>query len=186
MAVTYQLLNNPTTVLELDESGRKWSIPITDPKYQAFLAGGGIPAPADPPAPRYVTVGALGEHRVRTTDAPPTEIARFTVPTNTEYTGLLRIRGITDDLGNLRNIQAVVSVGRAAGNVAIIPTRVGAATATIVADHAIGSGGAWPLPSITVDNSNGKHDLVLTVTGAVSTGINWLLTGYFETFSPSG
>lgn len=171
------------------------SIPL-DPKnsdyidYQNWLAAGNTPDPVDPPPIIYTANQNLVPSRVRTTNATPTELARFAVPINTEFTAVLRVRGITDDLANLRNIQATVVVGRASGNVTIIPTRVGAAVATIGPDHAFGTGGSWgpgSIPvSIAVDNSGAHREVVVSVTGAAATNINWLLTGQFETFTPLG
>lgn len=163
---------------------------LQNAEYAQFKADGGIAADPDPPPPIYTTGRPLTEQRARTTNATPVEIFRAAVPQNTAYKALLTIWGITDDLAHFRLIEAIVVVGRAGGDVVIVQTRVSPANATIMADHAVGTGGAWALPTVAVDNTAPggvqRHDVVISVTGPASPAVNWLLTGSFETFTPGG
>lgn len=122
------------------------------------------------------------EARVRTTTAAATEIYRATLPTATAFRADLEITGISDDLGSFRYVQATCIVGRgASGGAVIIPTRVGAAAGTIVADHALGAGGAWPAPALVAVG----NDVVIRVTGG-ALGVNWLCVGGVVSFTPAG
>lgn len=137
-----------------------------------------------PPPPGDILGQRVPPRRAQTTNATATEIARYPVPANTELAAALHIRGVTADRQNLRHIVALVVVARAGGNVAVVQTRISPANATVIADHAIGTGGTWPLPTVAVDNAGSNRDVVIRVTGAASTTINWLLTGEYETFNP--
>jgi hypothetical protein len=154
----------------------------TDQEILTRLGADTVILPADPEPKVYALSQLIDGQRVRTTNATTTDIFRATVPPNTAYKALLTIWGITDDLANLRMIEATVVVGRAGTGAAIIQTRVSPANATIEADHAIGTGGIWALPTIAVSG----NDVIIRVTGPASPAVNWQLTGSFETFTPGG
>lgn len=168
----------------IDTADQSWHS-VSEAPVAAAIAAGQVLA-ADPPPIRDADGRTLPKRRIQTANATATEIFRAPVPQNTAYKAILTIWGITPDLANFRMIEATVVVGRAAGNVAIVQTRVSPANATIQADHAVGTGGTWPLPTVATDNAGGNRDVLIRVTGAASTVIDWLLTGRYETFTPGG
>jgi len=192
MPSTYKL--GPGTIIETTEDGTvltfRYDPNTPDGKlnqqagiYRVWLAAGNTPSPADP-LPLVFSAGQqLPSQRVRTTNATATQIFSFTIPVATEWTATLTMRGITDDMLNLRVIKAELTVARGpTGGAVFIPARTGGANVDIRFDRAIGTAGAWPLPSVTVVG----NDVIIKVTGAAGTGINWLLTGSYETFTPGG
>lgn len=182
MSDTYKLnryggvIRNGNVSIPADPGNPDW---IT---YQEWLADDNTPTEADPAPLAYSDGRRLAEGRVQTLNATPTEIFRAPVPRNTGYKALLTVWGITADLTGFRMIEATAVVGRAGNGAVVIQTRVSPANATIKADHALGAGGSWPMPTIAAVG----NDIVIRVTGAIGTTINWLLTGSFESVTPGG
>lgn len=131
----------------------------------------------------YTSAQQLPPQRRRTTNATPVEIFRYTIPPATEYTAVLTMRAITDDIANLREIERKFRVARGTGNgLVFVPATVGGQTIQTLFDGTIGAGGSVAVPPITLSG----NDIVITVTGIAATNINWLLTGSYETFAPLG
>jgi len=147
-----------------------------------YNADNSILDPADPLPKVYAAGQQISPAFVRTTSTTPTEIFAFTVPVATEFTGTVTVRGITDDIANLRLIRASFTVGRGLSNGAVfIPARVGGATVDVEKDRAVGTGGSWSMPTITIAG----NVVSVKVIGPASP-VNWLLTGSYETFVPLG
>lgn len=200
MTLTYkQLAFNGSTYAVMRSDGVSFMVPkvgedersyLSNPDYAQFKVDGGTAAAPDVAPKRYTESRPLVPQQARTTGTALVEIFRAPVPANTVYKAFLTIWGVTDDLANFRAVEATVYVGRATGAVAILQTRVAPANATIRSDHETGNGDTWPMPTIAVDNTlvNGvqRRDVVISVAGLAATGINWLLTGGYETFTPAG
>lgn len=180
---------DPTVVQDLDDGS---SVPVTEPSVQAAIAAGQVQS-APAATPIFDAGGVIPPRRLRTTNATPAELFRHTVPVATEYSAVLTVRAIDDNITQIRDITIRVKVARGASNgAAFVPTRVGAQNTEIVSDCAIGvTAAALALPSFSIERAAGSpvgsptNDLVIRVTG-VAGAVNWLLTGTFETFAPLG
>lgn len=184
MATTYKRILRSLLILRTENGVETWVPEMDVPPGATIL-------PADPSPPSYTQARQLDPQHLRTVDASVTQIFRWPIPINTAYRARLTIWATTDDLSNVRVIEAIFVVGRASGNVVLIQTRLSPANATLILDHSLGPvAGIWAIPVVSVDNTAPggaqRRDIVITVTGQAATGINWLLTGSFETFVPAG
>lgn len=117
--------------------------------------------------------------RLRTTTAAPTEIYRATLQPMTGYRALATLLGVDAGSGDLRQIYASIVAKRLGGVAMLVGPPV------VLANHQDAGASAWAITA-GVDNSTGRSDFVITVTGAAGRTIDWLLDGRIISFTPGG
>lgn len=142
--------------------------------YQAWLATGNTPDPADP-LPLVFSSSQSLHGQVRTTDATPTEVVRLTLSLQTGYTGQVNVIGVDSGNGALRVIRASFAIKRLNGGAVSVGAPV------VVASHADASATSW-----TIASSVNGNDAIVTVTGAAGRTIDWLCEGSMISFTPAG
>lgn len=113
--------------------------------------------------------------RLRTTNATPAELYRATLAPLTGYRADLRLLAVDAGSGALRSIHASI-VAKRLGNGALL---VG--SPVVIANHQDAAASAWGITAAAEGN-----DFVITVAGAASRNIDWLLTGDVVSFTPGG
>ncbi len=176
MATVYQL-HESDTVIEIEDGGARSFCPVGSAgyrRYQAWVAAGNTPEPAEPPPVVYSGSHQLSA-RLRTTNATPAELFRATLAPLTAYAALLDLLAVDAGNGALRVIRASIVAKRLNNGAILVGTPV------VIANHQDTVTSSWGI-SATVDGS----DFVITVTGAAGRDIDWLLGGTFESFTPGG
>jgi hypothetical protein len=123
---------------------------------------------------RYTAATSLGA-RVRTTGTVPGELYRLTLPLQTGASLDGRLLAVDAVSGAVRKIVFTATFKRLNAGALL----VGAITQ--LASHADTAATSW-----TIAVSVSGNDLVVTVTGAASRTIDWLLTGSVDFFGPGG
>jgi hypothetical protein len=154
-------------------------VPQSDPEYVAWLAGGGVPDPADPPAPLVSDEIEIKPPPVRTVGNQTAEIFRATIPTRSAYAGSLTLMGIDAANGSSRRVTVEISVGRWDGGAVQFT-----GSPTIGVNHPAGANPPpTPVASWSVVQGN---DYVLSVSGTGGRTFDWQLIGTARRFKPQG
>lgn len=162
------VLRRPGTYVPRDQS---------DPGYQEFLgwvAAGNTPDPV-PPAPVVYSGSRRLDNRLRTTNATVTELFRVTLAATTAYVALLTLVGVDAGNGALRTIRASIVAKRLGNGAALVGAPV------VIANHQDAAASTWAIAALADGN-----DFVITVAGAASRNIDWLLSGDVNSFTPGG
>jgi len=176
MPETYQLIHNSTSVLRGSDDATIPEHPDnTDwQAYQAWLAEGNTPTPAEPPPVRYVdTVGQ--DAYVRTADGNFHELWRIPTTPKHVYVGQFRLTAVDAGDGTTKASQAIITFKATAAALA----QVGSTVALWSCQDAGATG--WAIQA----QPQGT-ELVFGVRGAAGRTIDWRLAADLEEFAPEG
>lgn len=149
-------------LLEMDEA-------IPETEVAAVVAA------HDPAPPLEYSGERRFTERVRTTNATPTELVRFTPGPLSVHRALLRLMAVDSGNGAAKFLEASTLVKRLNAGAIIV------GNVTVIANHADTAAATWA-NSLTVSG----NDVVITVTGAAGRNIDWLLEVEVKKFVPGG
>lgn len=181
----YKLVTPISDELWIDtESENGESFGVSDTKayhdFEAWLAEGGIPDPADPLPVQY-----SGDERyiaqVLTQDAAPTELWRYTTSNKTGYDIVVRIIAVDKGNGAIKKMSIDATIARIGATPSLVGRTDQPAHATGGARGTESGIAGWKL-----DPSFEGYDLVLTVVGAAEREVDWHATIGMVRFAPEG
>jgi hypothetical protein len=149
-------------------------------EYLDWLAAGNTPDPPTPPALIFSEAQNL-QAKVRTTDAVATQLARWTLNTLTGYDVELRLLAVDSANGVMKKIVADMTLERLNAGALLIGQTVLASHQSTGAPATASGVANW-----AVSASISGNDVVITVTGAASRTIDWLVNGRYATYVPAG
>lgn len=147
-------------------------IPMTSSEESEFITG--LPSPV---IIRDDEI-SLPAFAAQTTNAVSTELARFTLQTQSMYIATLKLRGIDTINGNRRYIEAKIMAARLLSGAVIDNTTV------LVNGFNNATSQAWSVNAV-LDPSN-PNDIVIVVTGQVGRTIDWVLYTNVSRSRPQG
>jgi hypothetical protein len=172
----YALTANPNIVthtatgssIPADPANRDWQ------QYQQWLATGGVPDPAPAPPVKYINEDQVRVY-LRTTTGTAQEVYRITTQVDHLYIAQLRMVAIDAASKDSKMQEALMFFKRANGGL----SQVGSTYSPYLMQDTAAS--AWRIQP-SVDGTS----LVISITGAPTRTIDWMLTGTVENYAPAG